>query len=78
MIKAMEARYRARNALTKDIDEKLSTIYESIELTSDKGKMTLWLDKPLDPESINRLRNLGYKVEAYSHPTCGWAIISWE
>ena len=78
MIKAMEARYRARNALIKDIDEKLSTIYESIELTSDKGKMTLWLSKSLDPESINRLRDLGYKVEVFPHPACGWTIISWE
>lgn len=77
MITAIEARIRSNVVTGKDLDERLTTVYQLIEVACDYGKRVVYTDKPLEPELCDRLKGLGYRIGQYNDPVEGWTQIAW-
>ena len=77
MITAIQARARSKEAVNNNIDKKLESVYQSIELICDKGKSEVFIDKSLDPTLVKRLKEIGYEVDVFYDAFNGWSKITW-
>ena len=78
MISATEAREQATSSISDKTKEQLLCAEHCIESAVKSGKMSVWCDKYLGKQAIEKLNELGYKVENYSSQKDGTAFkISW-
>ena len=78
MMTAKEAREQVVNSISDKTKEQLICAECCIESAVKSGEMSVWCDKYLGKQAIEKLNELGYKVENYSSQKDGTAFkISW-
>ena len=78
MYTAKEAREKAENSISDKTKEQLLAAEHSIEFAVKNGEMKVWCGKHLGKQAIEKLNELGYKVEDRSSQRDGSAfLISW-
>ena len=79
MITAKEAREQAVNSISDKTKEQLLCAEHCIESAVKSGEMSVWCDKHLGKQAIDKLKELGYAVENHSSQREGTTfLISWQ
>ena len=78
MIRANEAKKKAENYMGSRIEKELSMINVLISEASNKGKFSIWYAGRLHELTVQRLEELGYKVETSYQYNEVYYSVRWE
>lgn len=77
LITAEEARRKSEFNSGAALLDELEGVFKAINKAIEKGSMNIWWYTPLSSEATQKLVELGYKVEYYSHRNEDQHNISW-
>ena len=78
MLSACEANKKTLNNIKKCVTEELSKINEQINQAISNGKFSISNDGYLQPETTQRLQELGYKITTGNQYNESYYCISWK